>query len=435
MARHIVLPEELAAWVDTAGGRLFCARARERLIRGGSLQRPLRFAMTARQRADLVDLFGSDSVEGDRVDLVRAEAALRASRHRMSLRMLLIAEGGPLITNRARKRYAAMVKHDQVSRERSEVLAAVSSVPELAQEYALLAALQPDDDRWLPPAGTRAATRHWLTYASAMRAAAEWYRAAVRNWKCSERELASIALGGSKEWTTASKLAFAAVIGVPFPRAVYTTDTGLRMTGPAEWHRQGRLVADLAQAEPFIELPGHTAAGQGVIDLQAAGVFLVENQETFEAVTTRTRVTTEWLCIWTGGFASHALVHFLLERVPADLPIAAWTDLDPPGVGIIRDLSAKSRRVITPTAMDAGLYWNGRKLVEAADKLLDWQQDARKLSRSAPDLCTDLVAAIIVSGGQRCEQEGLHELVLPTLLERLQEIKAIDGELQSPSRE
>ncbi|MFF7199180.1 hypothetical protein ACFZAM_36435 [Streptomyces sp. NPDC008079] len=176
--------------------------------------------------------------------------------------MLLIGTGGPLITHRGRKRHAAIVKRCRVRQERAEILALLNTVPALTDERDLLATLAPDDGRRLAPSGSRTGTRHWETYVSASRAAAHWHQAAARNWKCSERELATQALGGSKQWTDASKLAFAAVIGMPFSHAAYTTDTGLRMTGPAEWHRQG-LVADLAKAEPFIELPGRAAADQG----------------------------------------------------------------------------------------------------------------------------------------------------------------------------
>ncbi|WP_327074083.1 DUF2220 domain-containing protein [Kitasatospora purpeofusca] len=378
--------------------------------------------MTARQRAELIDLFGSHAVIGDRVNLIRADAALLTSRYGMSLRMLLIAVGGPLITNRGRKRYAAIMKRQRVQAERAEVLAVLDASPQLAEERGLLAALPPDDTRRLPPPGSRTSTGHWDTYASALRAAAEWYGAAARAWKCSERELATRALGGSKKWTDASKIAFAAVLGIPFDRAVYTTDTGLRMTGPAAWHRQGRLVADLAQAEPFIEIPGRAAADHGYLDLQATGVLLIENQETFEAISTRTTVPIEWLCIWTGGFASHALVHFLRQRVPGHVPIAAWTDLDPPGVKIIKDLAEKSARTIEPVAMDAWLYAAGSKLIEEPDELQNWHNQAVELSAADGTFCPDLVTAIINSGGQRCEQEGLHEHVLPSLHQRLREL-------------
>ena len=381
--------------------------------------------MTARQRGDLIDLFGTHAVSRDRVDLLAADSALQHSRYAIRLRMLLIAEGGPLVTNRGRKRYAAILKRHRVLAERADALATLEASPELAAERVLLAALRPDDVRRLPPAGSRTGTRHWDTYDSTLRAAAAWYGAAARGWKFSERELAAVALGGSRSWTDASKLAFATLIGVPFDRAVYTTDTGLRMTGPASWHRQGRLVADLAQAEPFIELPGRSAADDGHLDIQAAGVLMIENQETFEAVSTRTTVPAAWLCFWTGGFASNALAHFLRVRVPTGVPLAAWADLDPPGVKIIRDLSEKSGRAIRPVAMDARLYDGGKKLVEEPEMLQRWLEEATELADNTPDLCADLVAAIVAADGQRCEQEGLHEAVLPTLLQRLNEFAGL----------
>ncbi|MFD7645477.1 Wadjet anti-phage system protein JetD domain-containing protein [Kitasatospora sp. NPDC059795] len=378
--------------------------------------------MSGRERADLVDLFGIEAVTDRGVHLGLADAALRHSRHQLSLRMLLIGAAGPLLTKRGQARYRAIVKRECVTNQRAAVLAAMHAVPELAPEYTLLAAL-PDDSLWLAPAGSRAGTHNWNTYSAAIRAAAQWHLGMSRNWRFGERELASRALGGSKRWSDASKNAFANLIGVPFSQAVYTTDTGLRMTGPAAWHRQ-RLVADLSVAEPFIELPGRAAAEHGHLDLQARGVLLIENQETFEAVASRTTVPTEWLCIWTGGFASDALALFLLRRVPSSLPLAAWGDLDPPGVDIILNLAHKSERVIQPVGMDVDLYQRGCKLEEEPEQLERWRAAAELNSRTVPPHFGELLTAIAGDGGRRCEQEGLHEFVLPSLHQRLNDLAA-----------
>lgn len=404
------------------GGVLFCTRVRERLANGGKLNRRLTLRMTDRERADLIDLFG-DAVNAKGIHLARADTVLRASRHTLPLRMLIIGSGGPIRTKRGQARYRAIVKRDRLMRERTETLDAIADVPELAFEYELLAAL-PDDNRRVPPDGSRAATSHWITYCAALRAAAEWFRTESRGWRCSERELAALALGGTKTWTDAAKAAFSNLIGRPFTEAVHTSDTGLRMTGPAEWHRQG-LVADLALAEPFIELPGWTVTRDGRFDLQACGVFLIENQETFEAVASRTTVPRNWLCVWTEGFASGALVHFLGKCVPESLPIAAWGDLDPPGIGIILDLAEKSGRSIQPIAMDAELYRRGRKLMEEPSQLEKWLNEATRQAETVPDHFKDLVAAMIEHGGLRCEQEGMHEQVLPNLHLWLAELKSL----------
>ncbi|MFJ8248708.1 Wadjet anti-phage system protein JetD domain-containing protein [Streptomyces sp. NPDC094466] len=420
MGHRIALHPDLAQWVVSPGGALFCARVRQHLANGGKLNHRIGLRMTDRERADLVDLFG-DAVSATGIRLARADTVLRDSRHTLPLRMLIIGAGGPIRTKRGQARYRAFLKRERLRRERAETLAAIADVSELAAEYELLASM-PDDNRRVPPMGSRVGTPHWDTHCAALRAAAEWYRTASRDWKCSERELAALALGGTKTWTTASKAAFSHLIGIPFTEAVHTSDTGLRMTGPAEWHRQG-MVADLNLAEPFIELPGRAVTRNGRFDLQARGVFLVENQETFEAVASRTSVPREWLCIWTGGFASHALAHFLDVRVPESLPIAAWGDLDPPGIDIILDLSAKSGRSIQPIAMEAELFRCGRKLVEEPSELEKWLKEAQKQAVNVPSQFKDLVAAMIEHGGLRCEQEGLHEQVLPHLNRWLAELK------------
>ncbi|MFJ2172660.1 Wadjet anti-phage system protein JetD domain-containing protein [Streptomyces sp. NPDC087851] len=412
MGHRVALHPDLAQWAISPGGVLFCTRVREHIANGGKLNGRLALRMTDRERADLTDLFG-DAVNAKGIHLTRADTVLRSSRHILPLRILIIGAGGPIRTKRGRARYRAIVKRDRLMRERTETLAAIADVSELAFEYELLAAL-PDDNRRVAPNGSRAVTSHWSTYCAALQAAAEWFRTASRDWRCSERELAALALGGTKAWTDAVKVAFSHLVGLPFSEAVHTSDTGLRMIGPAEWHRQG-IVADLALAEPFIELPGWTVTRDGRFDLQARGVFLIENQETFEAVASRTTVPREWLCVWTEGFGSGALVHFLSTRVPESLPIAAWGDLDPPGIDIILDLAEKSGRGIRPIAMDAELYRRGRKLVEGPAQLEKWLNRAKQQSETVPDHFEGLVAAIIEHGGLRCEQEGMHQQVLPNL--------------------
>lgn len=420
MGTHVALHPDLMEWAVSPGGALFCARVRQHIANGGKLNRRLRLQMTDRERADLIDLFG-DAVSATDVQLARADTVLRSSRHTLPLRMLIIGAGGPIRTKRGQTRYRAIIKRERLMRERAETLTAIADVSELATEHGLLASL-PNDNRRVPPKGSRAGTPHWDTYCAALRAAAEWFRTASRDWKCSERELAARALGGTKTWTEASKAAFSKLVGLPFTEAVHTSDTGLRMTGPAEWHRQG-LVADLSLAEPFIELPGWTVTRDGRFDLQAHGILLIENQETFEAVTSRTSVPRNWLCIWTEGFASGALAHFLGIRVPESMPIAAWGDLDPPGIDIILDLSAKSGRSILPIAMDAELYRRGRKLVEEPSQLEKWLNEAKKHAETVPSPFKDLVTAMIEHGGLRCEQEGMHEQVLPYLHHWLAELK------------
>ncbi|MEU6776000.1 Wadjet anti-phage system protein JetD domain-containing protein [Streptomyces sp. NPDC046759] len=410
MTKRPELPEALARWADSPGGRAFCEAARRRIANGGQLDRKMSLTMTPRQRADLVDLFGTSSLSGSAIRLDRANTALLNGAYVLPLRQLLIAVGGPLHTNRGRARYRRIVKKADIQRARSTLAVRISPIPELANELKLLTALS-EPASWLPPQDSLTQTRTWVTYATALTAAAEWFQGRARNWKFGERELAVRALGGSKRWTDATKTAFSHLVGLPFSDAVYTADTGIRMLGPASWKLQS-LVADVSAARPFVDLPGRAAATQGTLDIQAEGVLLIENQETFQALS-RTSVPEQWLCIWMEGYASDALALFL-SHLP-DIPLAAWGDLDPPGIDIIVNLSNKSGRTIVPVAMSEQLYQTGYMLEEDRTALDGWREHAERQTRTAPEAFRPLARAIARNSGRRCEQEGLHEHVLPHL--------------------
>ncbi|MEV7120969.1 Wadjet anti-phage system protein JetD domain-containing protein [Kitasatospora griseola] len=384
---------------------------------GGKLDRMMPFEMSGRQRGDLLDLFGAAAVSARSVHLGRADAALRAGRYGVSLRLLLIGVDGPLITRRARARYRAMVRRERIRNERADLLARITPVPELRQETALLAAL-PDGDTWPIPAASATGSGAWSTYSAALKAAAEWYAGRSRGWKFAERELAVRALGGSKRWTVPTKAAFSRLIRVPFDEAVHITDAVVRMKGPAVWNLE-YLVADTGTSAPFVGLPGRAVAQTGRLDIEARGVLLIENQETFEAVG-RTGVPREWLCVWMEGFVSGALAE-LVSRIP-DVPLVAWADLDPAGIGIITDLSARSGRTVRPVAMDPSTYHSGYMLEEEPEYLEKWRVEADELVRTAPEELRPLAAAIAANGGRRCEQEGLHEAILPQLALLLEEV-------------
>ncbi|MGW9172955.1 Wadjet anti-phage system protein JetD domain-containing protein [Streptomyces decoyicus] len=364
-----------------------------------------------------MDLFGTKSLSGPYVHLDRMNKVLLDGAYALPLRQLLIGVDGPLLTKRGQARYRRIVKNHRIHHARTALVQRITGVPELEKELALLAALT-DPSSWLPPENSTAATRTWATYNAALSAAAEWFQGHSRHWKFAERELAVRALGGSKRWSQPAKNAFSNVIGLPFDQAVYTADTGIRMLGPASW-RLNSLVADAAAARPFVDVPGKAAATLGTLDVPAVGVLLIENQETFQALS-RTSVPEEWLCIWMEGYASEALIMFL-TRLP-DIPLTAWGDLDPPGIDIIVKLSAKSGRTITPIAMTPELYAAGYML-EEEDKALDgWREQAEALAVTAPAAFRPLARAIADNNGYRCEQEGLHELVLPHLHDHLRSV-------------
>ncbi|MBF8187833.1 hypothetical protein ITP53_19255 [Nonomuraea sp. K274] len=414
------LPQDLADWACTDGGAAFCAALRKRIYNGGSLDKPMDLAMTARQRADILDLFGTASVSERAIHLGRADQALLDSAYSTTLRHLLIGVGGPLRTKRGQARYQRIAKKARILYARADLHRRLEDIPELANELALLTALG-NDTRWLPPNGTVAATKNWNTYAAALNAAAEWARGRNRGWKFAERELAVRALGGSKKWTDSAKAAFSRLIATSFEEAVYTADTGIRMLGPLSW-KLSSLVADASAARPFVALPGTAAATQGILEVPARGILLIENQETFQALS-RTPIHETWLCIWMEGYASDALAYFLAQM--PDIPIAAWGDLDPPGIEIILNLQAKSGRTIHPVAMDADLYGAGYMLDEDAEDRMNWCRKARDLATRAPKPFQALAQAIARNDGYRCEQEGLHELVLPSLLKRLDRLRAV----------
>lgn len=395
MTRKPELPPSLLEWTRTPGGTKFCAAVRRRIANGGGLDRTMRLTMTARERADIIELFGTASVSGPSIHLARANTALMNSAYALSLRHLLIGVAGPLLTNRGQARYRTMVKKDRIRQARTTLQARIRTVPELAGEIALLNALT-DETSTLAPEHSATGTRVWSTYSAALKAAAEWFLARQRGWTFSERELAVCALGGSKKWTAPAKKAFSNVINTPFEQAVYTSDTGIRMLGPASWYLNS-LVADASAATPFVEVPGRAAATTGTLDVDAAkGVLLVENQETFQSLS-RTSVPQEWLCIWMEGYASDALAQFL-TRIP-DIPLAAWGDLDPPGIEIIINLSSKSGRKIQPVAMDPDLYRTGYMLEEDPDALQSWRSQAEQLATTTPKAFQPLARAIADNHG------------------------------------
>lgn len=417
MTRRGELPPGLRQWASTPGGEAFCAALRRRIANGGGLDRKMKLPLTSRERADVVDLFGAKSLSGPYVHLDRMNKALLQGAYALPLRQLLIGVDGPLLTKRGQARYRRLVKKHRIHHARTTLAERLTGVPELEKELALLTALT-DPSSWLPPENSTAATRTWATYNAALSAAAEWFQGQSRQWKFAERELAVRALGGSKRWTQPAKNAFSNVIGLPFDQAVYTADTGIRMLGPASW-RLDSLVADAAAARPFVDVPGKAAATQGTLDVAAVGVLLIENQETFQALS-RTSVPEEWLCIWMEGYASEALVMFL-ACLP-DIPVTAWGDLDPPGIDIIAKLSAKSGRPITPIGMTPELYAAGYMLEEEDEALAAWREQAEMLAVTAPAAFRPLARAIADNNGCRCEQEGLHELVLPDLHDHLSSV-------------
>ncbi|WP_226962315.1 Wadjet anti-phage system protein JetD domain-containing protein [Streptomyces sp. C8S0] len=96
-----------------------------------------------------------------------------------------------------------------------------------------------------------------------------------------------------------------------------------------------------------------------MISCDAQGIFLIENEDTFEQVCKIPEIADTWLCIWGKGYATDGLAEFL--RGLDGLPVAAWGDLDAHGIRIIGNLADRIGRPITPVAMTVNLYRGGTK--------------------------------------------------------------------------
>ncbi|MFE6699210.1 Wadjet anti-phage system protein JetD domain-containing protein [Streptomyces sp. NPDC057718] len=419
--RRRKLPDELNEWLRTPGGELFRREARRHIYRGGKMQRPLKMAMTARERGDLIQLFGSAALGPSRLDPAKAGQALVTSRYALTLRALLIAADGPLRTGKGRVRYDRLVKRHQAHIARQHLVAAIEHTPQLDDERALLLATPPGTRH--VPEHSRTQTGTWSVYASALKAAAVWWQGHDRLWKFGERELATRALGSSKAWTGPSQQAFCRIIGRSFEEAVHTADNGVSIQGPGQWYLES-LVADFDNDIPFVEIPGHTAAKRGSFKHAATGILLIENQETFQAVH-RTTIRDTWLRIFLKGFATDALVA-VLQALP-ELPLAIWADLDIHGIEIVTNLASRLDRPLHPVAMDPTTYAHGFYSQETPETLAQWQRSAQTLARTGLPALRPLAQAIAAAGGQRCEQEGLHEHVLPQLSTMLEAVKAASG--------
>jgi hypothetical protein len=231
-------------------------------------------------------------------------------------------------------------------------------------------------------------------------------------------EVAGKALGGSKKWTAASKLAFANVIGKPLDEATDKAEYDIRVRGPLRWS-VGSVAADALEGRPWIGLPSDGIRLVGRIERSARGVLVVENSDTFKQVCLLPDVTSRWLCVWGKGSVADGVVAFL--RSMGDLPIAAWCDLDAYGVRIVSDLARRLERDITPVGMSVELYTNGTKY--SPDDLPESQRVAEKMVFEGIDSLRELAKVIAASGGLGCEQETLYDEVLPTLARELSKLE------------
>lgn len=301
---------------------------------------------------------------------------------------------------------------------RATLVDLMAEIPELASERAQLAA-QTVGTPLVVPRNTAVKTDRWTVYEAAVRAACTWWPYQGTDRRLTAKELAALAFRSSKAWTTARRQGFTNLIGVPFDQAVDESDTEVRLCGPLVWYVRG-VAADASRSRPWVSLPANGLRLFGEVECTAIGIFLLENEDTFQRVCETTQLSERWLCIWGEGYASPGLTA-LLRALPA-LPIAVWGDLDAHGIQIITDLISRVGRHIHPVNMDAQSYIDGIKYKQDEKKRAENLALAKRMCREAPAELRPLAQAIVEHSGDGCEQETLYELIreLPGLLEQLE---------------
>lgn len=412
------LPTELVEWASKSGPSTFLGALHARLVRGGQIRNWLRFKepLDENERRQLAELFGDDgTVQASKVHLDRAQARLLGSRFPVLLEDLVAHAHGMIVTSTQRKAAATM----RVQGARDDLMRIMRDVPQLDGELVMLAALEPSATNRVP-SGTATRATTWTPYASAIKAAATWWPRYVDGKETSAKGLAATALGGSKNWTDAGRLAFQNLVGRPFGDAVQTSDTEIRLRGPIVWRLDG-VIVDAAAGHPWVSVPAGGVLRHGQLDGDPDGILLIENQETFQQVCTVPDVHWRWLCVWSKGFASHGLVDFV--RRFDEVPLAAWCDLDPSGIQIIADLMKRVGRDVTPVGMESELWDAAAKRHDTAPDRRKWQDEAAQLAEAGP-LPLRALARVIATTGERVEQEELvvRDRVLPTLAARLRSL-------------
>lgn len=157
-----------------------------------------------------------------------------------------------------------------------------------------------------------------------------------------------------------------------------------------------------------------------MISCDARGVFLVENEDTFEQVCKIPEIADTWLCIWGKGYATDGLAEFL--RGLDGLPVAARGDLDAHGIRIIGNLADRIGRPVTPVAMTVNLYRGGTKCRQEPQKLEENHKLVARLAQEGLEALRDLAEEITRTGGHGCEQETLYDEVLPALPDLLKTV-------------
>lgn len=318
-------------------------------------------------------------------------------------------------------RIADLTGHGDPDTRRAALLTRMVPVPQLADELARLMAVV-DGTPLRVPAGSRTRTRAWSVYEAALRAACVWFPDTDAGLRHTANSLAGEAFSGAKRWTPERQTAFANLIGVPFTTAVDEPDVEVLVRGPLVW-RIGDVLADAQASEPWIGLPASGIRMLGSVDMSGVrGVLFVENKDTFEYVCRNTDLSRDCLCVWGRGYASESVVAML--STIADVPIAAWCDLDADGINIIVDLASRLNKEIHPVGMGVD-YWAAGPYRDQTDAQLErGKRRAQDLTRRCPPELRALTLAIAETGQGR-EQETLQRDVASTLRTSLEALWAV----------
>ena len=302
---------------------------------------------------------------------------------------------------------------------RAELLRSIAGFPELACEHARLA-IQPLDAPMVPPPGSKAKANAWSPYEFALRVAAWWYQRPDSSRTPTLDEVAACALperkASKEEWTQPRRQAVENILGGRLSILMKTPDYEIRVRGPLRW-RIGSVAADAGVARPWTGLPSNGARLIGDIEFESAkGVFVVENQSTFQEACGIDEIVDDWIVLWGKGYATHGLVDLI--KILAPLPIAIWGDLDADGIGIILDMQERVGRPFHPVGMDADYWSQGPHRGMTAGQRDRSAAMATQLALNGPDLYRDLATRIAqdpnLHGASR-EQQTLHDTVLPLL--------------------
>ncbi|MEY9857983.1 hypothetical protein ABH935_003596, partial [Catenulispora sp. GAS73] len=108
------------------------------------------------------------------------------------------------------------------------------------------------------------------------------------------------------------------------------------------------------------------------------------------------------------------------------LPIAAWCDLDADGIKIIDVLERKLHRQLQPVGMDLELWQSTPHRTQETAQVARDKKLAASLAEEGPISLRPLATEIAQYGGS-CEQQPIHETVLPALAAQLARLLSASG--------